>query len=329
MSIIRAHMAYHIPIFTYHDADWHRFEAELTFLSKNSYLSLGAEELMQMGSRGEKKSVVLTFDDCRKSCYDIAYPILKRYSMKAIFFICPRFLDRTGESDGMPDYCSWDELREMLEAGVADFQNHSMEHELVFKSSKLVDFQRLSRSGRLLYGYFDSDGKHLPIGTPIYEYAWKGAVDRQFLPDQDVARSCSEHVERNGGIEFFEQKGWRGQLLKLHGQANDGGEGRMASIPFNRDEYIAASLGKSQEAIERNLGIVPHFFAPPVHSYDELVVKMLKRHAFRGIFNGSEKTSFDVDGFAIFGRRRSSSPLRLPGKGRESLLDRLFKRISP
>jgi len=84
---------------------------------------------------------------------------------------------------------------------------------------------------------------------------------------------------------------------------------------------------ESQRMIKEKLGITPRFFAPPAHMYDELVVKILKEEGFTGLFNGSEKTTKDGDGFVFFGRLRTGAPRRLDGIGKEGLFKRIYRRF--
>ncbi len=54
----------------------------------------------------QSELAVLTFDDGDLSVYAIAYPLLRRFGIKATFFIVPSLVGEVG-------YISWDQLREM------------------------------------------------------------------------------------------------------------------------------------------------------------------------------------------------------------------------
>ena len=67
-----------------------KFEKQMKFLKDNNYKTLTLDELYQF-IQGSKKlparSVLITFDDGRKNVYVNAYPILKKYNMKAVIFL--------------------------------------------------------------------------------------------------------------------------------------------------------------------------------------------------------------------------------------------------
>lgn len=313
-----------IPIFIYHDINRELFDEELKFLSANGYRTLSSSELFQQNFSAFSKNVCLRFDDCRIDCRIIAHPYLKKYSYKAVMFVCPEFINShsqtsNAESCGMK-YCSWEQLREMVHEGTADIQNHSMEHELVFVSDRVIDFERPYLDGKALYPKFLSAQKTPQWGIPIYEYKWKGAVETEFLPKREISSACADFVNRNGGIDFFMEKSWKRKISRFYESVAKNDRGKYTKIDFDRESYIRNSLRNAQSEIFRNLGVTPEFFAPPVHSYDPLVIKILKEEGFKGLFNRRENMSTDKDGFIIFGGKKYWTPLCLPGRGRRGII---------
>jgi peptidoglycan/xylan/chitin deacetylase (PgdA/CDA1 family) len=65
----------------------------------------------------------LTFDDGHASNYTDAFPVLRENGMRATFFIVPTLI-------GQPGYVSWDQLREMVSAGM-EVGSHSLTHPFV------------------------------------------------------------------------------------------------------------------------------------------------------------------------------------------------------
>ncbi|OGV42302.1 MAG: hypothetical protein A2X48_19470 [Lentisphaerae bacterium GWF2_49_21] len=329
-----------LNIFTYHDAIRGYLEKDLEFLRNNSYRTLDSDELFK-AVRGDyfNKGASLTFDDGRISCWTVLYPLLKKYGCRAILFIVPGFVEKRrdvfqektnagGSSRKLEDmnrYCSWVELKEMVDSGTVDVQSHSMAHEIVFSSGELVDFQRPSDSGNPLYPQWFS-AENPRWGLPIYACSWKGAVDNEYRPDDITGGKCVEYVSAGGGLEFFNDRSWKKRLLSEY--RRNSRSGKMIKIDFDRSRYLENSLRLSQGMIYEKLGRTPQFFAAPVHSYDDLVISILKKEGFKGLFNGGARTVVDHDGFVIFGRRRSGAPRRLSGAGRETLMQRILKRLS-
>ncbi len=63
------------------------FERDILFLDKN-YKFLDLDDI-----KNNKKGVILSFDDGYSQCYNVIYPILKKYSIPAFFFLNNDFID--------------------------------------------------------------------------------------------------------------------------------------------------------------------------------------------------------------------------------------------
>jgi peptidoglycan/xylan/chitin deacetylase (PgdA/CDA1 family) len=68
------------------------------------------------------RPVILTFDDGYRDNYTNAFPLLKERGMTATFFIVTDLIDAD-----LPDYLSWDMVREM-HAGGMSIQSHGRNH---------------------------------------------------------------------------------------------------------------------------------------------------------------------------------------------------------
>lgn len=100
-----------------YNRDLYNFEHDLVFLRNRTQI-IGLDELPYIQS-GQKKldtdASIITFDDGDLSIYAIAYPLLKKYNIKATFFIITDYVGTTG-------YVSWAQLKEM-----ADYRNEKGE----------------------------------------------------------------------------------------------------------------------------------------------------------------------------------------------------------
>lgn len=66
------------------------FEADLVWLKDNGYTTISAKQLIdyvEKGSALPTKPVMITFDDGYENNYTLAYPLLKKYNMKAIISV--------------------------------------------------------------------------------------------------------------------------------------------------------------------------------------------------------------------------------------------------
>ena len=70
---------------------------------------------------GEPNTALLTFDDGYSDFYYNAYPLLKKYNMKATVFVIVSMV-------GMDGYLTEDMMREMTDSGLVELQSHTMLH---------------------------------------------------------------------------------------------------------------------------------------------------------------------------------------------------------
>ncbi len=101
------------------------FEAQLAYLRDQGYTSITLFELAA-AFRGEaslpEKPIVLTFDDGYADAYTVAFPLLQKYGFKGTFFVIAYVVE-----GGVPGYLTWEQAREMAEAGMS-IQSHSLDH---------------------------------------------------------------------------------------------------------------------------------------------------------------------------------------------------------
>jgi len=97
------------------------FEQHIQYLSKNGFSCADFGDLLDSRLLDKNgKYVIISFDDGNYSDYAAALPILKRYGMKATFFI-------TVNRVGSPGYVDWTHLREMAKENMS-IQSHSFNH---------------------------------------------------------------------------------------------------------------------------------------------------------------------------------------------------------
>ena len=92
------------------------------------------EELEKMNYILDEKSILVTFDDGYKNNYTKAFPILKKYNIKATIFLNTVYI----END--KDYLNWNEIKEMYESGLVDFQLHTHSHYPTIRKAEIKGF---------------------------------------------------------------------------------------------------------------------------------------------------------------------------------------------
>ena len=132
------------------------FESQIKYLQESGYTALNANDLLEIfnGTRNPPdKPVVITFDDGWLDNWLFAFPVLKKYGMKAIIFVVTSLIHEKGKRmrydegtvKGLPPHkecqqmvdsgfaqevmLSWEEIAEMENTGLIDIQSHTHTHQ--------------------------------------------------------------------------------------------------------------------------------------------------------------------------------------------------------
>lgn len=102
-----------------------RFEEQLRYLREAGYTSISLHDLalaLEIGWPLPPKPIILTFDDGYRDAYTEALPLLQRYGFTATFFLITAPIDQDH-----PEYLTWDQVREMAQAGMS-IEAHGYTH---------------------------------------------------------------------------------------------------------------------------------------------------------------------------------------------------------
>ena len=306
-----------IPVFCFHSVTATDFEDKLDYLVSNGYRTLTADQLhgYLTGSLGTcSKAVALTFDDGWKSLWSTAYPLLKKYGLVGISFIVPTWIqDADDRSLNLEDFwagranfaavtepenvsrahISWQEARIMSDAGVIDFQSHSLTHATVFTSERIVDFVHPQSSGYVykipIIAHTEKTGQalHRVFGMPLYTFAPRLAGARCFFDDQQLREACILYVTENGGSSFFSKRLWRKDLMdifKKYRQDNKS-KGRYETDE-ERDKAIICELSESKRMIEDALEKRVEHICYPFFSGSLLALEISKQYGYNSNYWG-------------------------------------------
>jgi peptidoglycan/xylan/chitin deacetylase (PgdA/CDA1 family) len=118
------------------------FARQMAMLAEEGYRTVSMKEVLKFVNYQEplpRKTVAITIDDGYRSVYELAYPILKRYNFKATLFIYTDFIDDS------PNALSWEQLRELTEAGF-EVESHTITHaDLTLKRKEESQAEYLKR----------------------------------------------------------------------------------------------------------------------------------------------------------------------------------------
>lgn len=114
-----------------------KFEDDIRRMIEAGYQVISLEEMMDCYTNHTplpEKSVVITFDDGYQSNYTLAFPVIKKYNIKASIFLNN---DLVGKSSihGFPHF-SWEEAREMEQSGLITIYSHGYSHQAFTELSR-------------------------------------------------------------------------------------------------------------------------------------------------------------------------------------------------
>ena len=96
-----------------------KFRSDLETVLAMGYTPVLPRELAA-GDALPEKPILITFDDGYRSNYDLVYPILQEYGVKACISIIVLMPDLPTDN-----FCTWQQLREMTASGLVEIGSHS------------------------------------------------------------------------------------------------------------------------------------------------------------------------------------------------------------
>lgn len=218
------------------------------------------EELKGLDYTLPPNSILITFDDGYKNNYTLAFPILKKYNMKATIFLNTKFIEKDEA------YLSWDEIREMYESGLIDFQLHTHSHQLTVKDIEVLAFYDnesspyFKRESYSLFfdGNYDEkkDAKKLN-GLPVFKLRSKISIPG-YKPKKNFVEKYRSIVELQENKSEKEKKKFLNRLFK---EKKDEFFDKISEEQFK--ETVKFEILENKKIISEKLGKVPDCLAYP------------------------------------------------------------------
>ncbi|MBI4847603.1 MAG: polysaccharide deacetylase family protein [Nitrospirae bacterium] len=216
------------------------FEDQLRVLSSKGWKTLSADEFLhflQDPKDKPEKCILLSLDDGFADNYVYAYPLLKKFNMKATIFIATDFIrdadvDRSSfvplshnpawalaPTERSPEVmCTWKELHEMEDSGLVDIQSHGMTHKTwqYMKEKRYAELKEDLEGGKaLLEKRFSKTINHLCWPRGHYdEEGIRIACDAGYKALYTTERGCNtvKNLKEVSRLPVRNNKG--GWLLK-------------------------------------------------------------------------------------------------------------------
>jgi peptidoglycan/xylan/chitin deacetylase (PgdA/CDA1 family) len=158
----------HEPTYVSYDT---AFAEQMAYLHREGYMTIPLDDFVafQEGKASlPAKPILLTFDDGFMSVYCYAFPILKRYGMKATVFVTP-----DPESENFKKHAAVDspltpeQMREMSDYGIA-IESHGMTHRYLTEMEPELARWELEESKKVLEGIVRKPVRFLAIPSGAY-----------------------------------------------------------------------------------------------------------------------------------------------------------------
>lgn len=276
------------PWFLYHHigesgvpTDW--FEEHLKniwFLNMKTLTNREMLESLDKHGKLPKNSVALTFDDGYYDNYRHAFPLLKKYKMKATLYLNTAYVEN--EENRAFKYLSWKEIEEMSSSGVFDIQLHSHRHMPIFVNTS---FDRVVNSNDLL----DRDIQHLyggnaQIGFPIFGKRGEFSSTGVIVPLEAAEKFKNFYVNLSN-----EEKGNKKLIQDFINS-----ELHKDLIFETLDEAktrVLDDLNKNISLIEEHTGYKPNFFCWPWGHKSPEFIAILKSAGIAGFVTTRKGTN--------------------------------------
>lgn len=144
------------------------FNTHIKALKKENYYFLTPEEAYKVLNENvlpnnNKKIIWLTFDDSLEDFYTQAYPILKKYKVKATNNVITGMTEQ-----GLADHLTLDQMKEMHSNGIA-LQSHTVNHPDLSKETDNIATQEMEEAENYLDSNFSQDT--IAIAYPAGRYS--------------------------------------------------------------------------------------------------------------------------------------------------------------
>jgi peptidoglycan/xylan/chitin deacetylase (PgdA/CDA1 family) len=250
-------------------------ESYLKVFKSWNYQMISMDDFVNRCFDQNKDYVVLTFDDGYKDNLTAALPIMKKYNARATIFVNPAYVSYNTDVDSDWGFMTWDEILKAEESGVFDIQAHTMTHEFIFTSDKIVDYYTPDKFNQyywlawMLYPesprQWDSTAYKyrdmIPVGYPIFEYNRRISA-RKFTPDSVYVDYIIKNYGNTDKINEY---------VGLHGKLESQEE---------YENYITWEIVECKKILEDRLNKRIHTLCFPGGGYTEFALRCAEKTGY-------------------------------------------------
>ena len=303
----------------------------LRVFKKWKYQMISMDDLINKNYDESKPFIVLTFDDGYKDNLTVALPIMKKYNARGTIFLNPAYISDKTDNKSDWGFMTWDEIYAAKESGVFDLQAHTMTHEFIFTSDKVVDYYTPEKFKKyywlawMLYpdsprSWNSTSNEYknkIPTGYPIFEYG-RRLSSPKFTPSSEyVDFLVNEYKAGNSGKTEF------------------GGDRGVYETYAEFMEYSKWEVVECKRLLEEKLGHKIHTLCFPGGGYTDDVLKIAEDCGYACYMNASRlregNNNEHIDNLhqgKFVGLNRTSFSLIHPGFLPDSFFDYWVAKLS-
>ena len=253
------------------------------------------------------RSLILTFDDGYRDNLVFAFPLLKKYGLKATIWVNPEFVDDSDDTIAptLEDYwngkvtlqelqkidgfLNWAEMHEMEKSGIIDIQSHTMSHTKYPISDEIVDFVAPdTKIDWLHWNLFPEDKinflreqkNQIPLGYPIYK-SERGNIARKVTENGELSAALVDFVKKKGGTDFFNMPDWKKQLFEFSDKFKKNNPNLYTKE--TEEEYekrLEYELVQSKSIIENKLNKAVNHVCWPFGGWDAKTIEAAVKYGY-------------------------------------------------
>lgn len=190
------------------------FEEHLKYISQNFTTVFPCDKL-------PKNPICLVFDDGYFDFYKLIFPLLKKYNLKALLAVVPKYIldDCDIEDTKRLNYehndlfqyyengtfCSYNELKEMIQSGLVEIASHSYSHQNLVEDSVDVILE-LQKSKKVL-----EEKLNIKVESFVFPF---GKYNQQVL---DETKKYYKYAFRIGNGTNKDFNGTKGVIYRIDG----------------------------------------------------------------------------------------------------------------